>query len=404
MPSSTSSSDGVVDRPARHAPAPGLRQTAADRPGVAQPVPERDIPSRPWRAISLAVLVITAALTSAWEWRMRSLGLRAGDLGGGPSAWVEQRRRVDATPDPVVIVGDSRILFDTNLDRFQALTGVRPIQLALQGTNGRPFLEDLAADPKFKGLAIVGMAETSYFRDKVGLNKSALDRERYESPSQRGSFLIKRELERHLAFLDADYRLSVLVSRLDPGLRPGAQDAPYDNVWKIDETFDDRQTALWPRLEQDRYLRTHARMAWDGFKGPVISPRIIAMTQARTRAAVNRIRARGGDVVFVRPPSALALRVNEEKRLPRAAGWDALLRAVDAKGVHIDDLPQVQRLTLPEFSHLDPSCAVVFTDAYVRRLSELTPRLKLRADAPPPLTTANCRSGAPPLAAPRPRV
>jgi hypothetical protein len=32
----------------------------------------------------------------------------------------------------------------------------------------------------------------------------------------------------------------------------------------------------------------------------------------------------------------------------------------------------------------------VFTDAYVRRLVELTPRLRLRADAPPPLTRENC--------------
>jgi hypothetical protein len=32
----------------------------------------------------------------------------------------------------------------------------------------------------------------------------------------------------------------------------------------------------------------------------------------------------------------------------------------------------------------------VFTDAYVRRLAELTPRLKLRADAPPPLGRLDC--------------
>jgi hypothetical protein len=32
----------------------------------------------------------------------------------------------------------------------------------------------------------------------------------------------------------------------------------------------------------------------------------------------------------------------------------------------------------------------VFTDAYVRRLTELTSRLKLRADAPPPLSRADC--------------
>ena len=47
---------------------------------------------------------------------------------------------------------------------------------------------------------------------------------------------------------------------------------------------------------------------------------------------------------------------------------------------------------MPEWSHLTRACATVFTDAYVRRLVELTPRLKLRGDAPPPLTRADCVS------------
>ena len=52
-----------------------------------------------------------------------------------------QRRAADIAP--VAIVGDSRILFDTDLDRFQALTGVRPVQLAIVGTNARALLEHL---------------------------------------------------------------------------------------------------------------------------------------------------------------------------------------------------------------------------------------------------------------------
>ena len=81
--------------------------------------------------------------------------------------------------------------------------------------------------------------------------------------------------------------------------------------------------------------------------------------------------------------------------MPKAKGWDMLLRNTHSVGVHIDDLPAaVQHLTLPEYSHLNRRCAIVFTDAYVRRLTELTPRLKLRPDAPPPLTRADCVPGA----------
>ena len=107
--------------------------------------------------------------------------------------------------------------------------------------------------------------------------------------------------------------------------------------------------------------------------------------------AVAAIRARGGEVVFVRPPSAHELRVNEEAALPKVKGWDALLRNTKAVGVHTEDLPaSVQNLTLPEWSHLNRACATVFTDAYVRAFSAKTPRLKLRPDAPPPLTRDDC--------------
>jgi hypothetical protein len=386
MRSSISSSEKpVTDKSASE------RLTAADRPGVAQPVPERPIPPRPWRNMFVVALTLTLLLTGLWEWHMRKLGLEPGDLGDGASAWAEQRRRIDTEDVAVAIVGDSRILFDTDLDRFAVLTGVRPVQLALPGTNARPFLEDLAADPNFKGLVIVGIADLSYFRKEAGLMGDALKLYRYESPAQHTSFWLYRGLARVFGFLDEDYRLSKLVLRLDPDLRAGVK-GPYDTVWKLSVNADDRQTDMWPRIEHDDYLRAHARMVWTSlvFPGPPIADDIITMTLAATRTAVATIRARGGEVVFVRPPSAPELRAIEEPRLPRAKGWDALLASAEVRGIHFDDDAAMQGLNLPEYSHLTRRCATVFTDAYVRRIVQLTPRLNLRADAPTPLTPHVC--------------
>jgi hypothetical protein len=111
---------------------------------------------------------------------------------------------------------------------------------------------------------------------------------------------------------------------------------------------------------------------------------------ANSAEAVRRIRARGGDVIFIRPPSAPELRAVEDGRLPRTKGWDKLIAGTGAKGIHFDDLPAAQGLVIPEWSHLSRKCATVFTDAYVRRLVQLTPRLHLRADAPAPLSRADC--------------
>jgi hypothetical protein len=105
---------------------------------------------------------------------------------------------------------------------------------------------------------------------------------------------------------------------------------------------------------------------------------------------VESVRAHGGEVVFVRPPSTGFYPLMEERRLPRTKGWDALLAAAAVRGLHADDDPRMDDLYLPELSHLSRACATVYTDMYVRALAQITPRLRLLPDAPPPLSPRDC--------------
>jgi hypothetical protein len=331
-------------------------------------------------------------LTGLWEWKMRTLELVPGDLGESFDRWADLRRQVDKRDVPVVIVGDSRILFDSDLDRATQLIGVRPLQLAIAGGSGLPILEDLAGDPHFKGLAIVGMAETAYFDLQLaGVRpQKALALSRWESPSKRGSFLIQRVLSHGLVMLDDDYELSTLVFRLDHNWRPGASDL-RNAIWKAQETGAGGQVWLWRRLEHDRRLSQRMHSVWlQFFPSQPLESQTIDSIMARTKIAVDKIRSRGGDVVFVRPPSAPDLRAIEDKHVPRAKAWDAILGYTHSNGVHIDDLPTVQNLTLPEGSHLSRACATVFTDAYLRDLAGKTPLLHLQPGAPPALSTRDC--------------
>ncbi|HET6942220.1 MAG TPA: hypothetical protein VFH89_08670 [Sphingomicrobium sp.] len=394
MPLSTSSSErsdpaprGVVQK--EGALPAGLRLTASDRPGQAQPVPTRDIPSQPWGKIMAAVAVALLVGVSALEVNAReSIGLHAGDLDNSEVSWTNEKNR--AAGAPAAIVGDSRILFDTDLDRFEALTGVRPIQLAIHGTSALTLLENMADDPDFKGVLIVGLADTMFFQPFDGYGGYVHKFDEYRAPYKVASNAIDHVLQRRFAFLDSNYRLSVAAHRLDPDFRPGVE-GPMDDIWKLQEVGEHRQTWMWDRVEYDSAWRARTRWAWKGFKEKFpYTPQLIAKGQARAKAAVDKIRSRGGDVVFIRPPSAPELRVNEEAQVPKAKGWDVLLKNTRSVGVHIDDLPAAQGLTLPEWSHLSRRCATVFTDIYVRRLTELAPRFKLRPDAPLPLTRADC--------------
>jgi hypothetical protein len=341
------------------------------------------------------MLVVAAALVAgiaALEVNARAnIGLHAGDLDNSEVTWTNEKLR--AAGAPAAIVGDSRILFDTDLDQFEALTGVRPIQLAIHGTSALTLLENMADDSDFKGVLIVGLADTMFFQPFDGYGSYVHKFDEFRSPYRIASNEIDHALQRTLAFLDSNYRLSVIAHRLDPDFRGGVE-GPIDDIWKLQEVGEHRQTWMWDRVEYDAAWRARTRWAWKGFKEKFpFTPQLISKGLARAKVAVDKIRARGGDVVFVRPPSAPQLRVNEEAQVSKAKGWNVLLKTTHSAGIHIDDLPGAQGLILPEWSHLSRKCARVFTDAYVRRLTELTPRFTLRPDAPPPLSRAVCVPG-----------
>src|SRR5690348_16877576 len=136
---------------------PSIRLTAADRPGVAQPVPEREIPAQPWGRIATVALLLALALLAGWEWRWRAFGVTPA-IRNSDGLWAMQRRRVDeGEGGATVFLGSSRVLFDVQLKDWERLSGHRPIQLALEGSSPMSMLEDLADDPNFTGTAYVGV-------------------------------------------------------------------------------------------------------------------------------------------------------------------------------------------------------------------------------------------------------
>ncbi len=170
-------------------------------------MPTRDIPKQPWGKILAGVAVGLVLGVAALEANARRIGLHAGDLDNSEVAWVKER--IHSESAAVAIVGDSRILFDTDLDRFEALTGARPVQLAIHGTSALTLLEDAADNPNFKGLLIVGLADTMFFQPFDGYGGYVRRRDDFTSPSGRVGIEIDHVLQRRLAFLDSNYRLSV---------------------------------------------------------------------------------------------------------------------------------------------------------------------------------------------------
>jgi hypothetical protein len=211
-----------------------------------------------------------------------------------------------------------------------------------------------------------------YFMDRFSFlpqYEKILDFWQDESPSERVGHQIGLALSGRLAFLDEAYRLAPLIERIDIPDRPDVR-RPYLEVWKLAEHSADRQTRMWPRLITDHRLRDHARLVWGPFDGSGPSPESVTRAIEESKAAVTKIRERGGEVVFVRPPSAGLYYENELHFAPRAKTWDRLLAETGAFGVHFEDYPAMQNLEVPEWSHLSPESATRFTRAYVGVLRE----------------------------------
>jgi hypothetical protein len=384
MPSSTSSfesarPDLVIERStsaeARIALRPGLRLTAADRPGIAQPVPERDIPDRRWGAIMLAALIMTLLMLGAWEWHWRAFGVEP-SIANSDALWATQRRRIDhgEGDGATVLIGSSRMLFDLQLPVWQQLSGTRPIQLALEGTSPMFALEDLADDPNFRnGRLLVGVAPDIFFSG-FAYRGGVLKYTRKQSPSQRvGQWLSMHFVEPFLAFDDPDYALPTVLERQDwwP-VRPGMH--PRKDVRKLMVVVDeDRASHIWDKLEKDPAYAALAQSIWaqhfepgPGMPSPAELRKTIDEQIARAAVAVAKLRKRNVELIFVRTPSAGGYLAFEDKVFPRAKTWDMLLAKTGAPGVHFQDHPELQGFWLPEWSHLAARDAVRFTAALYR--------------------------------------
>ena len=367
MPSSTSSSEAAL-----HPAFVPVRLTASDRPGVAQPVPVRDIPAQPWRAILVGAIALCALMVAGWEFYWRAYGVKP-SYRNSDGQWLVQRRRLDnGEGGSTVLVGASRVLFDVQLPVWEKITGKRPIQLALEGTSPVPIMENLAADANFTGRLLIDVSPDVFF-SAFAYRGSVIPYLRDQTPSQRiGDWLSMKFIEPYFAFYDPDYALSTVVRRQPWSQRPGLH--THTMVRKLAVHDEDRNTQMWDKVANDPEYKALARSIWaqdfDEAPSPAMdtpekSQKVIDEQIDKAAAAIEKLRAHGVRVLFVRPPSVGDYYDYEQKWLPRATTWNRLLEKTGAPGIYFEDYPELQGYEMPEWSHLAPSETTRFTQALV---------------------------------------
>jgi len=343
---------------------------------------KRPIPDLAWRTAVWVALVVFFVSLAGWEVYCREVEWLRPTLHSTDGLWHVTRDRIDREKGGVAIVGSSRVLFDINLETWRQLTGYLPIQLALEGTNPRPFLAHLARETGFSGLLVVGVTEFLFFPPEPGDRINVLQDYRDLTPADRASIWLSMHLvEPFVAFYEPDFALFAILKR-QPWW-PSRRDMvpPLPDVRKLSIALPTRHTPMWNRVELDPDFQKIARDTWLLYLNaprPDVPPDVMAKhiesVMAEVRDDVATIRARGGDVIFLRSPSAGPFLEIEHAAFPRAQFFDALLKAADAAGVHFEDYPDLQQFNIPEWSHI----ASGQTDAYTRAL---VPHLRAALEA-----------------------
>jgi hypothetical protein len=342
---------------------------------------ERPIPALPWRGITVIVALIVIAAAAAWELHVRSLGY-APTLNDTDDLWVQARRAVQ--PESLVIIGESRPLFDLDLDELEKGLGKRPVQLAIAGSCAYPMLANLADDERFHGTIICSIVPGMFFAPGGPLletSEKALKRYRDQTLAQRASQHLGMFLEEHVAFLkQEDLTLEQLLKRLPIRNRPNAHVPPSFPPYF--QTVDrERRMRMTENCAQPGELQTRIQRIWLPLFTPppppsyvpkdVFGPNMGKAIEARfsnTAKAVEKLRARGGKVVFVRFPNSGELKALEDRLNPRSRDWERLLKDTKAPGIYFEDYPELSSFTCPEWSHLSAGDSVEFSKRLVPHL------------------------------------
>src|SRR5438876_8022653 len=344
---------------------------------------ERPIPQLPWRGITVVVVLSVIAAVFSWEFYCRSIGYGP-TLNDNEDLWTTTRRRVK--PESIVIVGDSRAWFDLDLDELQKGLGKRPVQLSMGGSCAYPVLADLANDKDFHGTIICSVVPRLFLAPPgtppMDLSEKAVRRYHSQTPAQRVSQYLAMPLEEHVAFLkQEELTLDDLLKRLPIPNRSYAQVPPQLPPYFGTLDRERRARMIEECARPGSELQRRIQQIWLPLFTPPPPPTYIpieefikSMDQAIEQrfhdvaTAVQKLRARGGKIVFVRFPVAGELKTLEDRTTPRSQTWDRIIKDTNSPGIYYEDFPELSSFNCPEWSHLSAGDSVEFSKRLVPHL------------------------------------
>lgn len=318
-------------------------------------------------------IVLFLAIFAAAE-----IGLRAG--GYRPSApddmklWAFERSRVYGSQprDVIVMVGASRVRLGIHTETLRrAFPGVRVVQLAINGTSPFGVLRDLADDPAFSGVVIYDLMERFELPALAeGADPFVAYFHREQSPSQRSERALRSLYLGQLAVLSPQFEpRSFLKAVMEQRRFPGPYFVQYlsdrSAIARPDGSDEAREVPKLGAALERTLQRARADIDAQGWMA----------FHRRVEGEAEKLRSRGGQLLFLRLPSSGQTWELEERYFPKGDFWDRMARETRTPHLHFLDVPEWRNLPLYDGSHLDEQQSREFT----RRFADWLRAAKLAA-------------------------
>jgi hypothetical protein len=334
-------------------------------------------PKHFFKAAIVALFLIAVFIVGLeYYWRSRGYELSYND---DKVLWAMERKKVyEPVGGVTVFCGASRIKWDLDIETWENLTGDKAVQLALVGTSPRKVVLDLANDEKFTGNLVIDVTEAIFFptdttRTEV-FAREAMEYYHNETPAQEVSGEIGFALESRMVLMEeGKFGLNGLTKDLIKN-RPGVV-TPQKPFYKEDVITTKRRQNLFtsyflntPGYAKANVARWEKRRAM--MRGRFVIPKGASIDSLCLiyKAAIDKIQARGGKVIFLRLPSNGPQLASETELVPRQQYWERLLQITNVPGIHFADYPATAGMVCKEASHLGIEDAKKYTSFLAQTL------------------------------------
>ncbi len=347
------------------------------------------LPQRNWKPVLLGALLIVVVAVAGLELALANRGFEK-TLPDSMRLWIKSRAHASALGErALILVGNSRIRMDIDMDALRDATGLEPVQLGVDGArSSEPILQALADDPSVRGTVLVSYLDTESVPGAASMDDSQAFEAAYRWWKAQAPFsfqvtedalddVVRSNLR---SYADGTNPMDALKKRVFAAkpfpqftltLPDRSQAADFTRVpmpgyyiGRVQRWLNDKT----PAPADGSYAALAAQLQEKIADIPSADNTTFVLELPHIESMIAAIRQRGGRVYFINLPSSGMIHEIEKRRYPRAMFWDKFKASTSATAVNVDDDPVLSQFICPDGSHLDYRQRTAFTEAAVRAL------------------------------------